>query len=189
MLAGALKSVFSHLRYLALALAISFIVFTFSVWLPNFKVIGSVWSSEVATFIDKISFLGTLYGSIATNFTAVSATYTVLIAILFGMNISMLIYYIKVRKVSIKKAGGTSSIGGLVSGIFGIGCAACGTFLLTSFLGLVGAAGLISFLPFGGEEFGVLGVVLLGWSVYATAKKIQDPLLCEIDIKSTNHEK
>jgi len=180
MIITALQKVFSQLRNTSIAVLVAVLVFTFSVWLPNFRVIGSVWSSSSATFINKISFLWALYGSIGTNFTVVSATYTILIAILFGVNISMLLYYIKVRK-SNKKLGTTTSIGGLVSGIFGVGCASCGTFLLTSVLAVIGAGGLIAYLPFGGEEFGILGVILLGLSVYLTAKKIQDPLLCEIE--------
>ena len=72
-------------------------------------------------------------------------------------------------------------IGGLVSGIFGIGCASCGTFILTSVLALVGAGGIVSFLPLGGEEFGILGVVLIGYATYWTAKKIEEPLVCKTD--------
>jgi len=180
MIITVLQKVFSRLRYSIIALVISILIFTFSVWLPNFKVIGSVWSSQSATFINKVSFLWALYGSISTNFTVVSATYTILIAILFGISISMLIYYIKARRVSNRKLGATTSIGGLVSGIFGIGCAACGTFLLTSALAVIGAGGIIAYLPVGGEEFGILGVILLSSSIYLTAKKIQDPLLCAV---------
>ena len=75
---------------------------------------------------------------------------------------------------------GLSSIGGLVSGIFGIGCAACGTFIFTSVLTLFGVGGILAYLPFGGEEFGFLGVGLLLYSLYTLTKKITDPLVCPI---------
>ena len=72
------------------------------------------------------------------------------------------------------------SVGGLVTGVFGIGCAACGTFVLTPLLAAVGAGGLIAFLPFGGEEFGVLSTGILGFSIFLTSKKIQNPLICNV---------
>ena len=78
------------------------------------------------------------------------------------------------------KGVGVAGIGGLVSGVFGIGCAACGTFIFTSVLALFGVGGILAYLPFGGEEFGFLGVALLVYSVYSLTKKITDPLVCPI---------
>jgi hypothetical protein len=173
-----LAGIFRKLRYTVIATVITVLVFTFSVWLPNFRAIQSVFSLESATLANKLNFLWSLYGSIGTNFTFISASYTIAIAILFGINIALLSYYIKTRK-SLILNGSTASVGGFVSGIFGIGCASCGTFLLTSFLVAIGAGGFIFYLPLGGEEFGILGVILLGYSVYATSKKIDGPLVCE----------
>ena len=178
-----LTYVFKKPEYIVLATLISGVVFTLAVWLPNFKLVGIILSSGTASVYEKLSFLFSLYGSIGTNFTAVSATYTIVIAILFGINIALLTYYI--RKVqsgvgNIKSTGATS-IGGLVGGMFGIGCATCGTFILTSVLALFGASGVIAFLPFGGEEFGFLGVGLLLYSIYVLTKKMEEPLKCDID--------
>jgi len=118
-----------------------------------------------------------LFGSIQTNFSPTSATYTIAIAVLFGINIALLAYYIRSRQSSVISSGATLSISGLVSGVFGIGCAACGTFILTSFLSAFGAVGVLSFLPFSGEEFGFLGVGLLVYSIYVISRKINSPLL------------
>lgn len=175
---SAFKTVFSKPFYTVLAAVITAIVFSFSVWLPNFKLIVTVWKSGLPSLIEKIVFPFTLYAAIGTNFSIVSATYTILIAIFFGINIAMLVYYIKVRRVSLANSGTASGIGGLVSGIFGVGCASCGTFILTSVLALFGAGGLVTILPFGGEEFGILGLALILFSVYIMAKKIEEPLTC-----------
>jgi hypothetical protein len=43
---------------------------------------------------------------------------------------------------------------------------------------LFGAGGLLALLPFHGAEFGVLGVILLGFSMQQLAKRINDPLVC-----------
>tara|TARA_B100000745_G_scaffold187366_2_gene122903 strand:- start:54454 stop:54843 length:390 start_codon:yes stop_codon:yes gene_type:complete len=120
-----------------------------------------------------------LYGSILTNFTTFSALYTITIALLFGVNIVVLVHYVRTtRKIRTSNKGTWTSFGGIVSGFLGVGCASCGTFILTGLLGLFGAAGSLVFLPLGGEEFGLLGIVLLVYSIYTLLKKIDRPLVC-----------
>lgn len=172
--------VFSQIRYITIAVVTSAIVFMFAVWLPNLRLIGEIIFNSSASSAEKISFLFSLFGSIQTNFSAVSASYTIAIVILFGINIAFLVYYIRSRQQgSTLGSGATLSVGGLISGVFGIGCAACGTFILSSLLGVFGAVGVLSFLPFGGEEFGFLGVGLLAYSIYIISRKISNPLVCE----------
>ncbi len=169
-------------RYLLLAVCVSGVVFTFALWLPNFSLIGTVVFTSEISLLEKFLFLGRLYGSITTNFTIVSATYTIATSVLFGINVALLWYYIK----SVTDASptltvtGATSIGGLVSGILGVGCAACGTFIVTSALSVVGAAGIITVLPFGGQEFGFIAVFLLFFSIYTILHKIQTPKICPI---------
>jgi hypothetical protein len=107
----------------------------------------------------------------------------VLIALFFGINAALLWYYVA-RAKRLSKADRSltfTGVGGFVSGIFGIGCAACGTILLTAVAQLFGAAWLITYLPLHGAEFGVLGVALLVLTTYSLAKRIDDPMLCTID--------
>lgn len=174
--------VFKNTKYIALALCVSFAVFTFAVWLPNLGLIMLVTFDSVGSLMEKVSFVLSLYGSIGTNFTLTSAIYTTAIALMFGINISLLVYYIKRMRRGISGLGNTGALGisGFVSGLLGIGCAACGTFILTTVLGLVGAGGLLTFLPLGGEEFGFLGVGLLVYSIYILTKKIKAPLVCPV---------
>ena len=172
------KEVFSRPKLVVYAILSAMVVFTFSVWLPNWKLVAALMPSELATATEKASLLLSLYGSIQTNFTVVSASYTIAIAVLFGMNVALFIHYIRTRQGRISSSSSAIGLGGLVSGFFGVGCAACGTFILTAALGLIGGVGLISILPLGGEEFGILGVLLLGYSMYAITKKIQEPLVC-----------
>ena len=177
---GVLVTVFRQPVYLLLAVAIAVVVFTGAVWLPSIPLILVVFQN--ASLSELFALLWSLYGTIGSNFSASSATYTIMIAILFGMNVSLLMYYIRRMRTgsSNLKGAGAASVGGLVSGVFGIGCAACGTFILTSVLTLFGVAGILAYLPFGGEEFGFLGVALLIYSVYSLTKKINDPLVCSI---------
>ncbi|VAW13495.1 hypothetical protein MNBD_BACTEROID05-655 [hydrothermal vent metagenome] len=187
MLINALKQVFKRKQYLALAFIIAFVVFTLAVWLPNFKIIVQVVTSSAASLTDKWNILVGLLGSISTNFTFISASYTIIIAVFFGVNIAMIVYYMKRNKKTADKAGvAGSGLGGLISGFFGIGCAACGTIVLGPLLALIGAGGLIAFLPFNGQEFGFLGVGLLGFSIFLVAKKISAPAVCKVDERKNN---
>lgn len=174
-----LRQIFSQIRYTTITIFTSVVVFTFVVWLPNLTLIKEILFNSSASVVEKISFLFSLFGSIQTNFSSISASYTVAIAMLFGINTALFIYFIRIRRTKMGNSEAALSIGGLVSGVFGIGCAACGTFILSSLLGIFGAAGILVFLPFGGEEFGVLGVILLLYSSYILLKKIAEPLVCE----------
>ena len=170
------RSVFSKPRSIALAVFVAWVVFTTAVWLPNLSLIAIILTSS-ASVMDKLSFVLTFYASITTNFTTVSAIYTSVIAVLFGIQVALLEYYIQQNKTGwlpggFKSLAGTS-VGGLVAGAFGIGCAACGTFILTALLTSLGASGFLLWLPFGGEEFGFLGVLLLLYSIWLLLHKIK----------------
>lgn len=179
---GVVATVFKRPPHVMLAVLVATAVFVFAVLLPNFKLITVVFTSQNSTLLEKSSLLLNLLGSIQTNFTTLSAITVFLISILFGIQVSLLVYYIKRVRTGSKISGvGASGLGGLVSGMFGIGCAACGTFVLTSLLALFGVSGLLAFLPFGGEEFGFIGLGLLGYSIYMLIKKINDPLVCSVN--------
>lgn len=169
--------------YVFIAILTAWAVFTFAVLLPNIQLIGVVLFSDTASAIEKVNFLFSLYGSIGTNFTLVSGTSAVVIAVLFGINVTLLLYYIRrIRGVaSSVRSTGVAGISGLISGVLGIGCAACGTFVLTSVLALIGAGGIVTYLPFKGVEFGFIGIGLLLYSTYSIIRKINSPLICRIE--------
>lgn len=176
----ALQKVFRRPAYVIFALIISALVFMLAVWLPNIRLVAGVVSSPDVPFVSKIQLPLSLLGSIGTNFTPLSATYTILIAVLFGMYIAMITYFLKRRIKEVGQSGVATGFLGIASGVLGVGCAACGSFLLTS-LTLIGAGGVLTFLPLGGGEFGVLGAILLAVAIYMTAKKIIDPQVCKIE--------
>jgi hypothetical protein len=45
---------------------------------------------------------------------------------------------------------------------------------------LLGIAWLLTYLPWQGAEFGVLGVLLLGLTTYTLCKRIDDPVTCPV---------
>ncbi len=181
MILEALQKVFRKPGYVILALVVSALVFVLAVWLPNIRLVAGIVSSPDVPFVSKVQLPLSLLGSIGTNFTPLSATYTIVIAILFGMYIAMITYFLKRRIKEVGQGGVATGFLGITSGVLGVGCAACGSFLLTS-LSLVGASSVLTFLPLGGSEFGIIGAVLLALAIYMTAKKIIDPLICKVEV-------
>lgn len=64
----------------------------------------------------------------------------------------------------------TGSLVGILT-ILGIGCASCGTIVLTSMLGVIGAAGLITFFPLHGGEFQILAFIVATLSLHVLIQK------------------
>ena len=181
-----LKEIFRDSRYCILALLVSVGAFAFSVWLPNFGLISKTIRDFEIPLAQKIGLLIDLLGGIETNFSLFSASYTILIDLLFGINVVMIVYYLRIKSAGLSKQVVAFGAGGMGSGILGIGCAACGSLILNSLLPLLGASGAIAILPLRGGEFGILSVILLFASIILVAKKLNTPAVCEPSLK--NHE-
>lgn len=175
----ALREVFHSFLYIILAGLVSSGFFVFAVWLPNFRLVFHTIARSDVALIGKLILLLNLMGSIGTNFTVFSAISTVIIAILFGINIAMIAYFIRKRKVVLGGGNFLASFGGIGSGIVGIGCAACGSLVLSTFLPVIGAVGVIALLPLKGKEFSILSIGLLLASILAIARKITEPVVCK----------
>ncbi len=178
--------VFVQPKYLALAAGTSIIVFVLATWLPNLRLIATIIGSTNTSLSEKVGVPVSLTGSIATNFTTLAAVYTVLIAFLFGMYLALFVYYFQKKRAGAQRGEVAIGFFGLASGILGIGCAACGSVLLTGTLALFGTATALTFLPLGGAEFGILGTVLLALAVYVTAKQIANPNVCPAGLTIIN---
>ena len=183
MVGRALAQVFSNGWYILLAAITALILFVLTTWLGNLGLVWQIATSEWLPLADKVRIVVSLIGSIGTNFTIFSASSAFAIAALFGMNIAAIVYTFREQRRQVTQSGQfatATSLGGLASGLFGIGCAACGTFVLGPALGFLGAGTLVAVLPFGGEEFSALGVGMLSLSLFLTAQKIGQPVLCQV---------
>lgn len=176
----AFRIVFRNWSYAALSAVISLAVFITATWFPNFRLLWAIWSDVSITFADKIVLPVRLLESITTNFTILSASYTIAIAVLTGINIVFVVYILKRQKQQLSAAGLTTGTFGILSGATGLGCAACGSLVISSLLATAGGASLLTLLPLRGGEFGILGVMLLGASTYFLAKHITKPPVCEV---------
>jgi hypothetical protein len=175
----ALERVFQKWEYITLATVVSSVAFALITWLPNLSLVLESFLSE-GTIEERTKLPIILLGSIVTNFTLFSAMYTVCIVVLLGVSVSLMVFSFCQRVPRSKSSGVTSSFFGTLSGLLGIGCAACGSVILTPLLAALGATAFLSFLPLEGSEFGMIGVFLLLLSIYVTAKEIEQPAPCKI---------
>lgn len=159
--------VFSKPFYLLFALLTSTVVLLFVLWLPNFRLLILTLFSSQISFLEKVKFVLSSFAILNSNFTPISAFLTIIVAFLAGINFMILIYAFREQKYLIKNSGGLSAFG-LTAGLLGMGCASCGSLILS----LVGFSGAITILPLGGQEFYWLAIILLIWSLYLTLKKI-----------------
>lgn len=176
---GGLKEVFNRPLYIVLALVIAVMILVFSIWLPNLSLIKNTIVSSDLLLSEKAAILWASLGAIKTNFSFMSRLFTMLISLLAGLNIAMLVYYLK-RRIGLERTTGTSVVG-MFFGLVGVGCASCGSVILSSFLGIGVTGGIIGFLPLRGSEFALFGIALLLWSNYSLALKIKQPAICLVE--------
>ena len=165
-----------------LAAIIALITFVLTTWLGNLGLVWQIATSGWLPVADKARILVALIGAIGTNFTPFSASIAIAIPMLFGMNIAMISYNFRERRMKVAQSGQATaaSLGGLASGLFGIGCAACGTFMFAPLLTVLGIGAFATLLPFGGEEFGAVAVGTLCLSLVLCARKIGQTVTCLI---------
>ncbi len=98
------------------------------------------------------------------------------LAVLVGMNVSVMLYKIrKVKSMRIKEDSVLTATGTFLS-VLVPACASCGIGLAAVF----GIAGGLAVLPFEGIEVVVLGVLLLGFSLYQLSVGIGKCTTCKV---------
>lgn len=170
-----LAEVFKETRSKSIAVLSMLVLFAVIAFIPNLGVLGQVSASSVSVS-EKVMFALTLLGSPAANATTAGFA-TILISIfLSGIVIALGVYAFRKRARNMG-AMGVSGLG-MVSAFIGIGCASCGSLLLTALIPFLGIGAFVSILPFGGAEFSVLGIALLLVSAYLLLKQIAKPMTC-----------
>ena len=149
-------------------------------WLPNYRLLGAVFATPQAAFALKMELLWSLLGGLFTNFDAVAAFSAVAVPLLFGMDIAMIVFFLRRRRAQLPRGEIAAGVGGAASGAIAAGCAACGSFLLITLLSFFGATGALALLPLRGGELGLLSIALLLLSIVLIARKVAAPVVCEI---------
>lgn len=113
-------------------------------------------------------------GNAFTVSTLILATLGSLIA---GINLALAYVYMKTRGEMLMRSGLYTGVG-LVLALFGIGCAACGTALLSLILSFFGFSTMLNVFPYQGQEIGYIGLIFLLIATYFLSQKISAPNVC-----------
>lgn len=175
----ALREVFARPAYAVLAALLALLVLLAELWAPNYRLLMAVFAAPQVDFALKAELLASLLGGLFTNFAGVAAFSAVMVPPLFGMDVAMIVYFLRRRRGQLLHGEIAAGLGGAASGAIAAGCAACGSFLLVTLLSALGATGALALLPLRGGELGLVSVALLLLSIALIARKIAAPLVCE----------
>ncbi|HYM65250.1 MAG TPA: hypothetical protein VES68_02090 [Candidatus Sulfotelmatobacter sp.] len=152
----------------------SFIYYCLSVLLINFRLIQSFVFGNNLIFYKLVILKELILGA----YSALGQRDFILLIIsslLVGANLLILFKTLK----SLKAYGGKLSLtvgGTTVLGILVAGSCSCGFSLLS----VLGIAGALSFLPFGGLEIHLFVIALLGFSFWYSLKNYHEKIVCKI---------
>jgi hypothetical protein len=168
--------------YAATALLVAVGTLTAFVVSGNLALVGDVVVGGALPLGARLSVLLGLFPFLGTSFGPLQGAVLVLVAALTGLDVSMVVYHLREHRVGLREGGG-SAVGALL-GTLGAGCAACGSAVLAGVLSLVGAAGLLTLLPFDGLEFALLALVALVLSIHWLADGMRGGEIngCPVDL-------
>lgn len=126
------------------------------------------------SLVSKLGIVVAMYAGVVTVAEPLASATLVTIAVLVGVNVSMLAYYVRTQDLTLRR--GSGSLGGLVLGTLGAGCASCGSAVLAGVFSLVGGASAASLLPLDGLEFSLLAIPLILVSSYWIAHGLRSDL-------------
>lgn len=166
-------------RYVIAGIFVAFLLFASVVVLSQYDMILSIVGAVGMSIFERLWLASTMavYGFSAMQ-TVVSWTlYTIVfvLTIVYGA-VSMRDIHERIR---VRATGRFGLIGSLVA-IFGIGCSACGSALLSSIFGFSVATALVVSLPFGGHELLAGGCALLIISIAVSARALAQPRTCAL---------
>jgi hypothetical protein len=128
------------------------------------------WTQRLTLFIKSLF-------DVTSTFTPGTLILAILGSLIGAINISLGYTYMRIRGEAIVHSGLYSGVG-LLLAFLGIGCAACGTALLSVIFGFFGFSAMLNVLPFEGQEIGYIGIIILLIATHALAKKVAAPLVC-----------
>jgi len=155
--------------------AVTVLIVFLLAWLPNLQLLRYIMLSPSIGVFGKARFLLGSLDAYRTNFTPFSGLTAFASAVLLGLNASLIMYYFSWQRKLLAADSGLSIIG-TVAGVLGIGCASCGSVILS----LVGFSGALAFLPLGGQELNLLGIILLLVSYANISQRIHAKGTCSV---------
>ncbi|MBS3071295.1 hypothetical protein J4407_03280 [Candidatus Pacearchaeota archaeon] len=172
---SAWKEVFGKPRYFILAVFVALTFYSINVFIASYSSLISVYTQQgffQAVEIFSIFFVGFMDRIFFSSFITL-----IIIAVLFGILISLITYKTNMIKNNSGKTMGFLGTTGIFLGVLAPGCAACGIGLL-SFLGI--SAAILNFLPYNGLELSILAILVLGYATLKISEDIRIGIICKI---------
>lgn len=154
---------------------ISFIYFSFSTLILNYKLLTATFLGSYE-MIYKITLAATLLLGSWTAFSHLDFFFLIITSFLVGINtllVIKLLMNLKKQNAKVNLSLGGSSVIGVVTA----GCSSCGF----SILSIMGLSASLSFIPFGGLTLHILTISLLSFSIYYSLKTIYYSLICKLN--------
>lgn len=136
-----------------------------------------ILSFDALPFDKRLALASSTLFDFKNNFSSGSLILVTLGSFLGGINLSLAYTYLRLRGEVLLHSGLYSGIG-LIFAFFGVGCAACGTALLSVILGFFGFSTMLNVLPYQGQEIGYIGLIFLCIATYTLAHKVAVPNVC-----------
>lgn len=151
--------------YLLFSLLVSAGALGVILWSLNFNLLGYIIFQAPLDLFQKAHFLLQIYGSIITNYQNTQALTMVVFSVLFGLNLSMLVYVVRNGRKQALKSG--KSTGGLVFAVIGSACAACGVSIVGPLAALVGATATTALVSHVSTIANTLAIILITYSLFS----------------------
>jgi hypothetical protein len=153
------------------------ILFSLLLLIQNFSLVRDALGFTILPFGKRLVLAWKTLFDISGTFTSGTLILAVLGSLIGGINISLAYTYMRLRGEVLLDSGMYNGLG-LIVAFLGIGCAACGSAFLSVVLSLLGFSSMLSYLPYGGEEIGYIGLLFLFMATYHLSKKVNSPLTC-----------
>lgn len=164
--------------YFFLAAGVSIVFYELIFWFLNLGLLQYLLTSPFLTVADKFGMLIGSYGDIFSMPLSPLAITLFAVSIFQGVAVAALVYSIRkerlMRKSILKDFGGTGVAG--VLSVLGLGCAACGTSLVTPILTFFFATSSVAVAEEVGLYSAVLALVVSLITVYLTGLKLSSRL-------------
>jgi len=175
---GAILTVMKNPSYLAFAFVVASGIILLMAWLPNWELLKDTILNQDTSLSYKINLTISLAGALVTNYRYVDLLLLLTSSVLAGVQTAVVSYYFKQRIKTRREAG--LGIVGIFSSMLGVGCASCGSIIITSIFGLGTTGVVVRYFPLRGMEFGIIGIAILVISLVMTIRKIEAGDECEL---------
>ncbi len=181
MLLAAFETVYARYAYTVFGLGYT-ILFTVTVLLlPNVALLRTLWNIETVSLRDLLGITNTILQGTPESVGIFAVTILIVNALLLSVVLNFAFYIVRHKQAAVNfRQLFTTSGGGTLAAVFGVGCVACGPLLFGGFFAAVGASGLLLLLPWHGAEFELLAALLLCYAIYSLAKVITAPQVCSV---------